>query len=522
MSCHAHHLAGMSGYRLSLGYLLAIDGVDDDCPRRLIQSDGRVTEERILELVHRDVSVTGSTLYQLILSQALRLTDGHGLSVLTAQHILQIGIIDQAVIVFIHRARCAEDCHGPTVIVSDRGYADIFRHTIERHNVASREDPQWQVLIRESFIIVEHQDLFVRQLCSTPVPAVVHDKRALSLLLLNQIGHFRIGVSGRRPHFGIGIPHHFLDAVSRMQGLHRCGSLFRIAHVDVVVAVVTHKHQRVLPVAGIGVLHVADGFVDHHLRVSLRGHGETADSHVTHVELSARVARSEVGALTVVEISEEAVIHITVDIVERVLALISQEEIVRIKALTIGSQHTVVPHTATEEQEILGCVLLRLCPVVEHLHIAPVGVGIRRSTRELIVELVSGHDVHAQRVMLLMKSSQALSLGKQFSRSGDNDDHVGLTVSMMILVGDIVHILGGRECAQEVRSRLRLIPGSRDIVETHGTARQHRNLHRIAQGSSVHGLTVGTAALIAMIIIMNGNTEVSHDFAIDAHLGRHS
>ena len=165
-----------------------------------------------------------------------------------------------------------------------------------------------------------------------------------------------------------------------MQRLHRGSRLLGITHVDIVVTIVTHEHQGVLPVTSIGILHITDGLVDHHLSVGLRRHGETADSHVAHIEFLTPVTGTKVGALAIIEVGVEAVIDITVDSVERVLALVSQQEVVRIETPTVGGQHAVIPHTATEEQEIFGLVGLGLCPVIEHLHITPVGIGIGGAT----------------------------------------------------------------------------------------------------------------------------------------------
>ena len=63
-----------------------------------------------------------------------------------------------------------------------------------------------------------------------------------------------------------------------------------------------------------------------------------------------------------------------------------------------------------------------------------VGAGIGRSAGELVEELVGRNDGHAHAVALLMEALDALGLGKQLLTGGDNDDHVGRTVGMVVLV----------------------------------------------------------------------------------------
>ena len=342
----------------------------------MVQRNGRIAEQRILQFVHRDITIEAPELDQFVLRQSLGLTQGHRLAIVAAQDIPEISIVNQTVIVLIHCTCRSINRHGTTVIVRDRRYADIIFHAIERHDVTGCEDPQRQVFVREGFIIVEHQDLLMRQLRGTAVTAIVHDQCTLRLLLLDKIRHLGIGITRRRSHLGVGIPHHFLDAVSGMQRLHRLHGFFGITHVDVVVAVIAHEHQGVLPVAGIGILHITDGLVDHHLGISFCKYGEAADSHIAHVEFLPFVTCAEVRTLAIIKISEETVIDIAVDGIEGVFALISQEEVIGIEALTVGGQQTVIPHATTEEQEILRQILLCLCTVVEHLHVTAISVGI--------------------------------------------------------------------------------------------------------------------------------------------------
>lgn len=195
MTGNARHLSGISRHRFTRRDLLSIDRVDDDGPHRLVKRYGRVSEKRILQFVHRDISIKTAKLDQLVLRLALRLTQGHRRALVGAQHIFQISIVNQPVVVLIHRSRRSIDSHGASVLIGHRCHTDIVCHAIESHDITGSEDPEWQILVCEGFIIIEHQYPLVRQLCGTSMSAIVHDKRALRLLLLDKRCHLRISVT---------------------------------------------------------------------------------------------------------------------------------------------------------------------------------------------------------------------------------------------------------------------------------------------------------------------------------------
>ena len=66
--------------------------------------------------------------------------------------------------------------------------------------------------------------------------------------------------------------------------------------------------------------------------------------------------------------------------------------------------------------------------------------------------------------MRLVEGFQALSLCEQFLRGWDDDDHIGLWVGMMILVGNVIDILRSGCNRREVRGRGSIIVGKGDIV----------------------------------------------------------
>ena len=139
----------------------------------------------------------------------------------------------------------------------------------------------------------------------------------------------------------------------------------------VAVAVIAHEDEHVLPTAGILVPGIVYCLVNHGLGFVLIAHGKAPYGHV---EL---VVTGGTAALSVVKTAEEAVVHIAVDCVERVFALMAKQEIVGREAPTLGRVHAVVPHAVSEKQQITRHVAFGLGAVVQHLEVPPVGVGIR-------------------------------------------------------------------------------------------------------------------------------------------------
>ena len=104
----------------------------------------------------------------------------------------------------------------------------------------------------------------------------------------------------------------------------------------VVVSVISHEHKGVLPRSG----------------VALCRYGK---SSYRHIEL---VAEQRILSLTVVEHAEVAVVDVAAHLIERVLALKAQQVVVRIEVAALLCEHSVVPHTVSEEHQILRHVVL--------------------------------------------------------------------------------------------------------------------------------------------------------------------
>ena len=71
-----------------------------------------------------------------------------------------------------------------------------------------------------------------------------------------------------------------------------------------------------------------------------------------------------------------------------------------------------------------------------------------------------------------MQFAKALCLIIPFLRRGDDDDHVGTLVGMMVLVGYVIDIVGGWIRRRTERSYIcHVAESSRDIVEPYRSAR---------------------------------------------------
>ena len=92
----------------------------------------------------------------------------------------------------------------------------------------------------------------------------------------------------------------------------------------VVVAVVAHEHEYILPGSGIGVVGIGDGLVYHGAGLFGRCHGETPHCHI------ALVAAEQVGALAIVQESVVAVVDIAIQLAEGVLTLVAEQVVVGI------------------------------------------------------------------------------------------------------------------------------------------------------------------------------------------------
>ena len=142
--------------------------------------------------------------------------------------------------------------------------------------------------------------------------------------------------------------------------------------------------------------------------------------------------------------------------------------VVGIKAAAGRRKHTVVPDAVAEEDKITRLVGCGGGAVVEHFQITAVRRHVRCAAAELVVKLVSRHNVHSQRVFLLTVSLQPLCLRTELLRCGDDNHHVCLRIGMMVLIGYAIYILWcGDVCRPQIGSGKRIVVSKRGIIEAH-------------------------------------------------------
>ena len=282
----------------------------------------------------------------------------------------------------------------------------------------------------------------MRQLVSASVAAIVHDQRTSLLLQGDGFCHFRIGGSCRRYLAGVGIPHHFLLQDAWIQLGHDACGLVGVVHVLVVVAVVAHEHHGVLPCAGILVFHIGQRLVGQHLGLVGIPDGEAANGYVGLAAIAAACKQR----LAIVEQAEIVFRHIAIGTAVRVLTLIAKQEIVGSIACPCRGVHAVVPCAIAEKQQVLGHLSIAFSTVVEHFHVAAVGVGVGCAAGELIIQFVGRYNAHRQSVALLVHLLDAISLSRQFSCQWHDDDHIAGFVGMVVLIRDVVNIFGTLKC----------------------------------------------------------------------------
>ena len=305
------------------------------------------------------------------------------------------------VIVGIHRSGGSEEGDGTALVIKHRGLTDILLLTIEGHDVARGGEPQRQSQRGRLSEVRCLQHQFVRDGVGSAVSGIVHHQGAISHLLFDQSRHIRETVTRRRGGTLVGIPVDLLHIITGIGILHEGSHTIGSRHVRVVVAVVTHHTDGILPRTRQFIIGIADGLVHKHLGLFETAGRETSHRHIGLTQIGFGT-RALFYLFPIVEQGVEVVTHITIHMTERVLALETQQEIIGITTAPIRCQHAVVVGTVAKEQQVSGHLGIRLRTVVEHLHIASVGRGIRRAAAELMIELVGRDDTHRKTVALFV------------------------------------------------------------------------------------------------------------------------
>ena len=113
----------------------------------------------------------------------------------------------------------------------------------------------------------------------------------------------------------------------------------------IVIAVITHHTDGVLPRAGILVIGIVKQFVCQHLCLFLRSGGQTAYCHIRLSQIDGPAILLLLNLFLIIEQTEEVVTHITVHMTEGVLTLITEQEIIWIITFPLTTAHPVIPST---------------------------------------------------------------------------------------------------------------------------------------------------------------------------------
>ena len=103
-----------------------------------------------------------------------------------------------------------------------------------------------------------------------------------------------------------------------MCGGHVFSHLVDIPHVQIVIAVIAHEDERVLPGTGVPIGGIGDSFIDERLGIGLADNGKSSHGQVELVDLL------RIGTLSIIEKSKESVVDVTFHLIKGVLALVAQ------------------------------------------------------------------------------------------------------------------------------------------------------------------------------------------------------
>ena len=228
------------------------------------------------------------------------------------------------VVTRIYGSGSSPECHRTTLLVQHCLFSDGCNRSIERHNVAACRNPKRQMGIGKVLEIGNAQHGFVRYLYFRTVPGIVHYERTLCLLLLYDRAYFGICKARRGTNAGISVPHNFLYQIVWI-GRHDGFSCFiDVFHVEIVVPIVAHKHNNVLPIASILIGCIVDGFVYHSLCIGYCSYWKTSNTYIFLVNIGL------INALSLIHKRVPPIVYIAIGQAERVVAFVSEQVIVSI------------------------------------------------------------------------------------------------------------------------------------------------------------------------------------------------
>ena len=177
----------------------------------------------------------------------MSLSHRQGFAIHHAQHPTEECAVHIFIAVSIHGTGRAIESHGTAILIEHRRLSYRGCNAVKRHHVASRSHPQGQIGVVETCKVLQYQHFLVRQLGLAAMPCIVHDQGSVGLLLLDDLACLRISISYGGGLTLISVPHHLLDLKVRIETSNVGCHLVLVPHVKVVVAIVSHEHQGVLP-----------------------------------------------------------------------------------------------------------------------------------------------------------------------------------------------------------------------------------------------------------------------------------
>ena len=316
---------------------LTVDAVDHHLYLWTSQREGRITQKSVLQFVGRDVAPCGNKV-------TLRLTCCLADGVAWSKDVVCEGEVHRLVVVGIDSSCGAEEGHTPTLLTQHHGLTDVVFLSVEGHNVARGRKPQGQMIGGGSLEVGELHHQFMGEGVRRTVTVVIHKQGTIGHLLFDLTGSLRIGVARGRRDALVGIPIDLLHLIAGIVFLNEGGHTVGGGHMGVVIAVITHHTDDVLPRTCKFVGGITECLIDKHFCLIEGTGGITAYGHIG----LAFIRRTILDYFPIVEEAEEIIANVTTDVAERVLALETEQEVVRIIVLPISAKHPVIPGTVAE------------------------------------------------------------------------------------------------------------------------------------------------------------------------------
>ena len=153
---------------------------------------------------------------------------------------------------------------------------------------------------------------------------IIHHQSAISHLLLDQTRNIRIGIARCRRLTLVCIPVYLIDPIARMFSLHKCCNLVSRSHVSIVITIVTHHANDILPCTCMRVGSIVQGLIHQYSCFLLSTYRKAAYSHIWFALISYNSTTLLLNLFLIIKQAEEIVAHITVHMTERVLAFIAE------------------------------------------------------------------------------------------------------------------------------------------------------------------------------------------------------